>query len=1205
MPPPPARLLLLLQLLLLLDLRAVRRAVLGMRKVAAAAASCLYNLTQPAYHLLKADAHGHYKWGGSSQYLSGQGQGWLEGDFDSTAFVNVPGATLSLRLNGSAGLPALGVDITWRGQAAPPGAQAAHVAAESLSGGGAVATVDINITGWPDGEFAALIAPDAASVGRGWCGGLVRFLRKGTEPVAPGLQCRGDAACPPLRLPPGQPMLLMDDLWVWSRVGAARRLVPAEQMRVSNDSFATRSPVTGKAFPWMDDDQTNALRVGIGGKSLDMGIKINWSAKGDPHHDPNASVYGCTGELDWNASSRTGSERVTWSCRERSSAPSELYTCEINPGSGLKSCVETVSGTMTKASCLRTCHVGDVEAEPPTAWPPPYMSDWAIQDATVRWYDPAADGPVDINALSVYYTYGVHYKFPEVIGNVTFPALSGTPVWRLIVNGSKLALALPVEGKRQPLIYAESNPDQVNGSRDHCNSFLMGRPNGPNTSDFRCVNDNFGGAWSSPPQTIAGVNIPASYTYVQARRVPAFAPKVAPYDNLNTVRRILVRWVTTDGLHWEQRWWGEQPSDEIGDELVPQHYGADNFCPTDGTATSHKRSPSFSCLASNLDDPGATVLSTVFPYDSGLQTFGLDLMWSRHGGPFKAVESEVLGPDGMRAVPVLPKDRPQFAPTGSIGQHWNSGFICGIRGPVPLGRFSYAVMPMVDNSAHFMGGWAHAAPNGTPAAPAVFEAWGRDQFWGPTVHSWPYFDPLGGWAGLAALANRYRVEVGVLRWRQEGWVALEAGKHGATVMTRPILAPPKSFVTINLNTTTAAAAAAATSSQSGTACALVHLELLNLTGDGVANLTTPIPGFSGKDAAKVCVDDIASKLVWGDSASLPPSATTRKGVVFRIDLIHGMQLFGLKLHDNATVPLPLPPPPPAPPQRIPIPDLGTCAGCDCADPCMGFPGPDAHPIEQYPKNCSIPQVLLIGDSIAGPPLGYSADVQRILGTPTPATVENGSANPDGIAHVQFVAGFPSQLATKCMSNWTKYVEWSSGGFDVIHFNSGLHDIDLTEFVPIEQYVKNLDAAFVLASKALKPGGKFIWASTTPVPYPTAYPLRNNSAVLQYNHAARQLFESKGVGVVGINDLYLDVMARCGEPGNKLGSYKSCELHVDSCGWDPCCGESCKNGSMPGCPPGSCVSSIWGNVHFTAKGRRFLAEGVARSISLHLHTNHTG
>ena len=56
------------------------------------------------------------------------------------------------------------------------------------------------------GEFAAHIAPDAASVTAGWCGGMVRFLRKSTDPEAPSLQCRWGstaAPCPPLRLPPG------------------------------------------------------------------------------------------------------------------------------------------------------------------------------------------------------------------------------------------------------------------------------------------------------------------------------------------------------------------------------------------------------------------------------------------------------------------------------------------------------------------------------------------------------------------------------------------------------------------------------------------------------------------------------------------------------------------------------------------------------------------------------------------------------------------------------------------------------------------------------------------------------------------------------------------------------------------------------------------------------------------------------------------
>jgi hypothetical protein len=529
-------------------------------------------------------------------------------------------------------------------------------------------------------------------------------------------------------------------------------------------------------------------------------------------------------------------------------------------------------------------------------------------------------------------------------------------------------------------------------------------------------------------------------------------------------------------------------------------------------------------------------------------------MWSRHDNPFRPVIHEDWSGDGT-PVPVPVKERPQFAATGPMGKSWNGGFVCGIRSPVgPIGLHSYAVMPMVDNSAHFIGGWASsveaASENTTKFNATLFEKWGRANFWGPTIDQWPYFKVLGGWPGLAKLAQSWRVEVGVLRWRHEGWVALQAGTGGATVVTRPILALQHSTVTVNLNTTDSGG----TTTPAGVGkCALVHLELPPTNG---GNITTPIHGFSGTDAAKVCVDDIAAKLTWGGLTILPASATSTRGVIFRVVMLRGMQLFGLTLHESTNMtpaprpPPPSPPPSPAPPPAIiPVPNLGTCAGCGCADPCMGFPGPHAHPLKQHPNNCSIPQVLLIGDSIAGPPLGYWADVQRILGTPTQSFVRvhhpgvppshtvvvNGSGNPYGIAHVQFVAGFPSQMASRCMWNWTKYIKWSSGGFDVIHFNSGLHDVDLTEFVSPEQYVKNLDAAFTLALKALKPGGKFIWASTTPVPFPTAYALRNNSAVMHYNNLAKELFESKGAGVVGINDLYSDVIARCGEASNELGS----------------------------------------------------------------------
>jgi len=275
-------------------------------------------------------------------------------------------------------------------------------------------------------------------------------------------------------------------------------------------------------------------------------------------------------------------------------------------------------------------------------------------------------------------------------------------------------------------------------------------------------------------------------------------------------------------------------------------------------------------------------------------------MWSRHGSPFKPIRHEDWSADGSRGVPVPYGRRPQFAPTAPIGTAWNSGFICGIRSVVgPLGHYSYAVMNLVQSAAHFIGSWrgsSEANASGAPVSQEVFKQWAARQFWGPTIQQWPYFKRLGGWTGLTKWANDMQFGVGVLRWRHQGWVALEAGVNGATIVTRPVLAPVNASVTVNLYTTDAKS----TTSR----CAQVHLE--QLPGPN------PIPGFSGQDAAQVCSDSIAARLTWGridensgsdrgnvlGSSVLPAAATTSNGVVFRFVLQPHMQLFGLTLHSS-------------------------------------------------------------------------------------------------------------------------------------------------------------------------------------------------------------------------------------------------------------------------------------------------------------------
>eukprot|EP01049_Picozoa_sp_SAG25_P024515 SAG25_NODE_11099_length_313_cov_1.214953_1_plen_73_part_01 len=69
---------------------------------------------------------------------------------------------------------------------------------------------------------------------------------------------------------------------------------------------------------------------------------------------------------------------------------------------------------------------------------------------------------------------------------------------------------------------------------------------------------------------------PLTLVYSQARRVSAFAPRAVPWDNLPSIRRVLVTWSTTDGLHWRQHWWGGEYPVDASDGKVGQQYGAIN-----------------------------------------------------------------------------------------------------------------------------------------------------------------------------------------------------------------------------------------------------------------------------------------------------------------------------------------------------------------------------------------------------------------------------------------------------------------------------------------------------------------------------------------------------------------------------------------------------------------------------------------------------
>ena len=121
----------------------------------------------------------------------------------------------------------------------------------------------------------------------------------------------------------------------------------------------------------------------------------------------------------------------------------------------------------------------------------------------------------------------------------------------------------------------------------------------------------------------------------------------------------------------------------------------------------------------------------------------------------------------------------------------------------------------------------------------------------------------------------------------------------------------------------------------------------------------------------------------------------------------------------------------------------------------------------------LPRVLLIGDSIS---IGYTVPVREML---------EGTAN----VHRPLTNCGPTTKGLAEIDNWL-----GDGGWDVIHFNWGLHDLKYMgpngenladpsaanshQQVPPEEYEANLKK---LVARLKQTGSRLIWRSTTPVP----------------------------------------------------------------------------------------------------------------------------
>eukprot|EP01043_Picozoa_sp_COSAG02_P057500 COSAG02_NODE_6991_length_3242_cov_9.629335_1_plen_233_part_00 len=203
-------------------------------------------------------------------------------------------------------------------------------------------------------------------------------------------------------------------------------------------------------------------------------------------------------------------------------------------------------------------------------------------------------------------------------------------------------------------------------------------------------------------------------------------------------------------------------------------------------------------------------------------------------------------------------------------------------------QWTDAILPYVSSGAHFMFDM-RTLRNFTTAA---VRAWGEQQFFGPSIDKWPQWSSVGGvggWAGIAKLGRKIRIEVGSVRWRTEGWVSLRATAENATVQTVPVAVVIAGDSSSSNNNIRYCGRVGASINLRGSAV----IEVLDADGN-------PAAGFSGLGAARLMdEDDVAAALLFGTGSNqtrvLPLGAgpTLSNAIAFRVTMARGAEVFGL------------------------------------------------------------------------------------------------------------------------------------------------------------------------------------------------------------------------------------------------------------------------------------------------------------------------
>jgi hypothetical protein len=323
--------------------------------------------------------------------------------------------------------------------------------------------------------------------------------------------------------------------------------------------------------------------------------------------------------------------------------------------------------------------------------------------------------------------------------------------------------------------------------------------------------------------------------YPRGAMVRRFKPFTAEYDNLAQGFRLLKIFYTRDGFNWKQTFF-TLPTEK--DPWGYQHYGANII-----------RIPRADLFIAYL-----------YVYDVAKQQIYLEINYSR---------------DGLRWERMY--DQPPFVSNGKLGE-WNSGMVFLDGRHIERDGVYYHIMGHTTSACHFY--VPCYRDNTSGMSPEALER----RFKSRELEKWPYFKQIGGWQGLSEEMFAAHASTGVLTFRKDSWIGVNADNTGSLITKILKAADCKLIVNALIR-------------DGGS----VKVEVLSEDN-------TEIPMYSGENAAILTEDNTAAELKWnhGKLERLPEGSfrlriSLEKAALYTLDFINSKRLITSQdFEDEAT-----------------------------------------------------------------------------------------------------------------------------------------------------------------------------------------------------------------------------------------------------------------------------------------------------------------